>query len=104
MARKPEFAYCIYYAKRESEEFEIHARTVRTADLLGFIEVEGFLFPKSSSLIIKPDGEKVEREFKDVVSTFIPIKDIRRIDRYPLTDAVTASNLKVIEMRPKGTK
>ena len=39
MARKPEFAYCIYYAKHEGEEFELHARNVRTAELLGFIEV-----------------------------------------------------------------
>lgn len=104
MAKRPEFAYCIYYAKHEGEEFEIHARSVRTAELLGFIEVEGFLFPKSSSLIIKPDGEKVEREFKDVVSTCIPIKDIRRIDRYPLTSAVAASNLKIVEMRPRAAK
>lgn len=104
MAKKPEFAYCIYYAKRENEEFEIHARSVRTAELLGFIEVQDFVFPKQSSIIIKPDGEKVEREFKDVVGTFIPIKDIRRIDRYPLTGALESSNLKVIEMRPKGMK
>ncbi|HNW93684.1 MAG TPA: DUF1820 family protein [bacterium] len=104
MAKKVEYAYCIYYAKHENEEYELHARSVRTAELLGFIEVQDFVFPKPSSLIIKPDGEKVEREFKGVVSTCIPIKDIRRIDRYPLTDAVTTSHLKVIEMRPKAGK
>jgi len=103
-AKKPEYAYCVYYAKRDNEEYEVHARRVRTSDLLGFIELEDFIFPRKSTLIIQPDGEKVEKEFKDVNRTYIPIRDIRRIDRYPVTEKMSKSNLKVVEMRPRKSE
>ena len=38
--------------------YEIYARTIRESELFGFIEVEEFVFGKTSSVVVDPSEER----------------------------------------------
>ena len=102
--KKKSKVYCVYYSKSFSDEFEVHAKEVKTSDLFGFIELSEFVYPKKNQIIITPDGNKTEREFKDVRRTFIPIKDIKRIDEYESDASFVPAELKVVHLKQNENK
>lgn len=64
----------------QGKVYEIYAQSVRQGDLYGFIEIEGLIFEKTSSVVVDPSAEKLQAEFSGVHRTNVPIHSIIRID------------------------
>ncbi len=64
----------------EGQIYEVYAKHVGPADMLGFIEIEGFLFGEKSSVVVDPSEEKLQREFAGVERSFIPLQAVIRVD------------------------
>lgn len=60
--------------------YEIYARKVTQADLLGFVQVEDIVFGQRSSLVVDPSEERLKNEFSGVKRFFVPIYSVIRID------------------------
>ena len=60
--------------------YEIYARKVAQADLLGFVQVEDIVFGQRSSLVVDPSEERLKTEFSGVKRFFVPIYSVIRID------------------------
>lgn len=99
-SKNAEVIYRVYYAKKGEPLCEIHARSVGPSDMLGFIEVADFVTPKQKSILIRPDVDRVEKEFAGVSKTYIPITDVHRVDAIPSEHVeVEDSTLKVVELK-----
>jgi hypothetical protein len=61
--------------------YEIYARAVGQASVIGFVEVEGLLFGEKAGVLVDPVEEKLRSEFAGVERTLIPIHAIVRIDQ-----------------------
>ena len=48
--------------------------------MYGFIEVEEYIFNQNKQLVVDPTSEKLEKEFKSVERSYIPINSVIRID------------------------
>ncbi|MBK6960579.1 MAG: DUF1820 family protein [Gammaproteobacteria bacterium] len=64
----------------QGQVYEVYARYVYQSDLMGFIEIEEFVFGEKSQLIVDPAEEKLKTEFSEVKRSFIPMHSIVRID------------------------
>lgn len=64
----------------QGKVYELHAREVSQSGLFGFIEIGGFVFGESSQIVIDPSEEKLRSEFDGVLSTFVPMHSVIRID------------------------
>ncbi len=64
----------------QAQVYEIYARSVGSADIFGFLEVEELLFGERSQLLVDPGEEKLKSEFSGVKRTYIPMHAIVRID------------------------
>lgn len=60
--------------------YEIYAKSVDQAALLGFVEVEGLLFGERTTVLVDPAEESLKTEFAGVERTFIPLHAVLRID------------------------
>ena len=60
--------------------YELYAREVSQASMMGFIEVGGIIFGERSKLLVDPAEEKLKSEFGDVRHTYIPHHSVIRID------------------------
>ena len=63
-----------------SEIYEIFAKQIYQSDMYGFIEVEEYIFKQNKQLVVDPTSEKLEKEFKSVERSYIPINSVIRID------------------------
>ena len=64
----------------QGQVYEVYARHVYQSDLMGFLEVEEFVFGEKSQVIVDPSEEKLKTEFADVKRSYIPIHAVVRID------------------------
>ena len=64
----------------QGKVYELHAREVNQSGLFGFIEIGDFVFDESSGIVIDPSEERLRNEFEGVLSTFVPMHSIIRID------------------------
>jgi hypothetical protein len=64
----------------EGRVFELYARSVGSASIFGFIEVEKLLWGKKSEVIVDPSEQELKNEFAGVKRTLIPLHAIVRID------------------------
>jgi Uncharacterized protein conserved in bacteria len=48
--------------------------------MYGFIEVEEYIFNQNKQLVVDPSSEKLEKEFKNVERSYIPINAVIRVD------------------------
>jgi hypothetical protein len=64
----------------QGQIYEIYARKVLQADLMGFVQVEEIVFGQRSSVVVDPSEEKLKVEFEGVRRIFLPIYAISRID------------------------
>ena len=75
----------LYRVKFRSEDkmYEIYAKSVYQADLMGFVAIEGLSFanPANSSVIANPVEEKMREEFADSELVLLPMHSIFRIER-----------------------
>ena len=60
--------------------YEVYARNIYQSDLYGFIEVEDYIFGKSSQVVIDPSEDKLRTEFEGVRRSFVPMHALIRID------------------------
>ena len=72
--------------------YEVYTRYVYQSELLGFIELEEFLFDKKSQMVVDPSEEKLKSEFADVKRSFIPMQAIMRIDEVEKEGVATISD------------
>jgi hypothetical protein len=65
----------------EGKVYEVYARSVSQAGLMGFVEVEGLLFGEKSSVVVDPSEERLRTEFAQVERFFVPLHAVVRIDQ-----------------------
>lgn len=91
MAKQPVFKVVFY---NQGQVYEIYARQIFQSDLMGFIEVEEFVFGERSQLIVEPAEEKLKGEFSNVKRSFIPMHSVVRIDEVDKEGQVKVSDIK----------
>lgn len=91
MAKQPVFKVVFY---NQGQVYEIYARQIFQSDLMGFIEVEEFVFGERSQLIVEPAEEKLKSEFSNVKRSFIPMHSVVRIDEVDKEGQVKVSDIK----------
>ena len=64
----------------QGKVYEIFARSVRQAELFGFLEVEKLVFGERTTVVVDPSEERIKTEFAGVRRTFIPLHAVIRID------------------------
>lgn len=64
----------------QNQVYEVYARKVSAADMLGFVEVEGLLFGERSQVLVDSAEERVKVEFAGVKRFFLPLGAVIRID------------------------
>lgn len=64
----------------QGQVYEMYARSVYQSDLLGFLEVEDFLFGERTQVIVDPAEEKLKNEFSAIKRSYIPMHAVIRID------------------------
>ena len=62
------------------ERYEVYVREVSQGGLFGFVEIGDFVWDTHTNLVLDPSHEKLKDEFSDVVSTFVPMHNVLRID------------------------
>jgi hypothetical protein len=65
----------------EDKVYEIYAKHVFQGSLYGFVVIEDIVFGETSSVVVDPSEERLQREFSDVVQTHIPMHAVLRIDQ-----------------------
>lgn len=60
--------------------YEIYAREVNQAGVMGFVEIADLVFGEKSELVVDPSEEKLRSEFEGVSRTMIPMHAVVRID------------------------
>ena len=56
--------------------YEVYARHVHPSAMLGFVEVENFVFGERSSVVVDPAEESLKTEFKSVERSYIPMHSV----------------------------
>ena len=64
----------------QGQVYEVYAKYVYQSDLMGFLEVEEFVFGEKTQVIVDPSEERLKNEFSGVKRSFIPIHSVIRID------------------------
>ncbi len=64
----------------QGQVFELYVRSVYQSELMGFLEVEEFVFDERSKMIVDPGEEKLKNEFSSVKRSYIPLHAVVRID------------------------
>ncbi|HAD09711.1 MAG TPA: DUF1820 domain-containing protein [Porticoccaceae bacterium] len=78
----------------QGQVYEIYARSVYQSDLLGFLEVEEFLFGERTQVIVDPAEEKLKNEFSAIKRSYIPMHAIVRIDEVEKEGACKITEVK----------
>ena len=61
--------------------YEVYARDVSDAGLLGFICIEGMEFGERGGVVVDPSEERLRDEFDGVERTWVPMHAVVRIDQ-----------------------
>jgi hypothetical protein len=77
----------------QGKVWEIYARSVNHASMLGFVEVERLVFGERSSVVVDPAEERIKAEFGGVKRTWIPMHAVLRIDEVEKQGAGRISTL-----------
>ena len=64
----------------QGQVYELYVRSVYQSELMGFLEVEEFVFDERSKMIVDPGEEKLKNEFASVKRSYIPLHAVVRID------------------------
>ncbi|MDZ7827626.1 MAG: DUF1820 family protein [Gammaproteobacteria bacterium] len=78
MAEEPHIYRVIFH--NQGQIYEVFAREIFQSELMGFIEVEGYLFGSRTQMVVDPSEERLEKEFEGVERSYIPMHAIVRID------------------------
>ncbi|MEQ9023294.1 MAG: DUF1820 family protein [Pseudomonadales bacterium] len=91
MSKQPTYRVVFY---NQGQVYEIYARQIFQSDLMGFIEIEEFVFGERTQVIVDPAEEKLKGEFASVKRSFIPMHSIVRIDEVEKEGKVKISDIK----------
>ena len=94
MAKEPIFRVVFY---NQGQIYELYARQIFQSDLMGFIEVEEFVFGERSQMIVDPAEEKLKSEFANVKRSYIPMHSIVRIDEVDKEGQVKVSEIRATD-------
>lgn len=72
--------YRVSYVNRD-KVYELYCEQVYTADMWGFIALEGFVFGSKTDVLIDPAEEKLKQQFEGVERSFVPLQAIIQIDQ-----------------------
>lgn len=64
----------------QNQVFEVYARKVAPAEMLGFVQVEDLLFGERSQVLVDSSEERLKAEFAGVKRVFLPLGAVIRID------------------------
>jgi hypothetical protein len=64
----------------QGQVYEVYARTVAAAPILGFVEVEELVFGARSQLLVDSSEERLKVEFDGVKRFYLPMGAVVRID------------------------
>lgn len=64
----------------QGQIYEIYARKLSDAGLLGFVCVEDLVFGERAGLVVDPSEERIKDEFDGVTRTFLPMHCVIRVD------------------------
>ena len=64
----------------QGQVYEIYARRVSQAEILGFVEVEGLVFGQKTQVVVDPTEERLQREFDGVKRCYLPMHSVIRVD------------------------
>lgn len=78
----------------QGQVYEVYARQIFQSDLMGFIEIEEFVFGEHTQVIVDPAEEKLKNEFSSVKRSFIPMHSVVRIDEVEKEGKVKVSDIK----------
>jgi hypothetical protein len=91
MAKEPIYKVIFF---NQGQVYELYARNVYQSDLLGFLEVEEFVFGERTQVIVDPAEEKLKNEFAEIKRSFIPIHAVVRIDEVEKEGASKITEMK----------
>jgi len=91
MSKQPTYRVVFY---NQGQVYEIYARQIFQSDLMGFIEIEEFVFGERTQVIVDPAEEKLKNEFTSVKRSFVPMHSIVRIDEVEKEGKVKISDIK----------
>jgi hypothetical protein len=83
----------------QGQVYEVYAKRVGQADILGFVEIEGLLFGQRTQVVVDPTEERLQREFQGVRRSFLPMHSVVRVDEVEkpgpsrITDAPKGGNV-----------
>jgi len=90
-----ESLYKVTFAQRD-KIYEIYARYISEESLMGFIELEDLVFKENTGLIVDPNIEKLQNEFKGVKRVYIPLHEVLRID-----EVLRVGSAKLLDVKEK---
>ena len=91
MAKAPIYRVVFY---NQGQIYEVFARQIYQSDLMGFIEVEDFVFGERTQVIVDPAEEKLKTEFAGVKRSYIPMHSLVRIDEVDKEGQVKVTDIK----------
>ncbi|HHC71313.1 MAG TPA: DUF1820 family protein [Thiotrichales bacterium] len=65
----------------QGKVYELYAREVSQAAMMGFVEVGDLVFGEKSELLVDPAEERLRSEFDGVRRFYIPVAAVVRIDQ-----------------------
>ncbi len=90
MAKDPIYKVIFF---NQGQVYELYARHVYQSDLMGFLEIEEFLFGE-------PAEEKLKSEFSSIKRSFIPLHSVLRIDEVEKEGACKISEARAGNVTP----
>ena len=78
----------------QGQVYELYVRSIYQSELMGFLEVEEFVFGERSQMIVEPAEEKLKNEFSDVKRSYIPLHAVIRIDEVDKEGACKVTEFK----------
>lgn len=104
---KPATLYRVAFFNK-GQVYEVYARSVRSSDIYGFVEIEELVFGERTSVVIDPSEDKLASEFANVKRSMIPMHAVVRIDEVDkrgsakITEADSGSNVTPFPMYTRG--
>ncbi len=71
--------YRVSYVHKD-KVYELFVENVYSADLWGFVVLEGFIFGSKTELVIDPAEDKLRQQFEGVKRSFVPMQAVIQID------------------------
>lgn len=91
MAAKPVFKVIFV---NQGQVYEIFAGAIYQSEMMGFVEVEEFVFGERTQRVVDPAEERLKNEFAGVKRSYIPMHAIVRIDEVEKEGAGKISDFK----------